>query len=416
MPDRLETVATPGVTRVRRPRYLFAIIEDEELIDLGAFFAGSLETSSHARLKVISPLSGEPLDVQPDTLGLIAGIANDEWTDVRNLTAEDRLAPATLEALLQNGILIGDDERHGSTGERDRLLTRTQWEPHAALFHVMSRWVEGDMTEIRMPESDDDLARGSERLARTADEFGPPAGHFHSVETADGEVELPMAQADTPLRKLLTARKTVRYFDTERCITSDQVASLLYFTFGCQGYTRVSPDVVLLKKTSPSGGAMHAVEAYPLILNVEGIATGLYHYNVERHALYRLKTLDPDAATELADAATSGQSFFKTANMLVFLTARFYRHNWKYRKHKKSYRSVLMGAAHMSQTFYLLCTEMKLGNVFSAALNDELVEKTLGLDFIEEGVVGALGCGVLKSSGFDFSFEPEPYQPRKTII
>ncbi|MDF5808502.1 hypothetical protein P4123_14470 [Pseudomonas aeruginosa] len=47
---------------------------------------------------------------------------------------------------------------------------------------------------------------------------------------------------------------------------------------------------VFVRKTSPSGGSLHPVEVYPIVLNVDGIERGIYHYSVRRHGLERLWT------------------------------------------------------------------------------------------------------------------------------
>jgi nitroreductase len=57
------------------------------------------------------------------------------------------------------------------------------------------------------------------------------------------------------------------------------------------------------------------------------------------------------------------------------------------------YRAVFLDAGHLSQTFYLLCTELGLGPWITAALDESVVERALGLDPLHEGVVAICGCG-----------------------
>ena len=42
-------------------------------------------------------------------------------------------------------------------------------------------------------------------------------------------------------------------------------------------------------KTSPSGGARHAVEAYVAVRRVDGLTAGIYHYEAASHRLVRLR-------------------------------------------------------------------------------------------------------------------------------
>ena len=52
-----------------------------------------------------------------------------------------------------------------------------------------------------------------------------------------------------------------------------------------------------------------------------------------------------------------------------------------------------MDAAHMSQTFYLLCADLHLGAFVTAAVNNGDVDDRLGLDGFTEGTLIACGCG-----------------------
>jgi SagB-type dehydrogenase family enzyme len=97
------------------------------------------------------------------------------------------------------------------------------------------------------------------------------------------------------------------------------------------------------------------------------------------------------------------------------MTARFERSFWKYR-HPRGYAVVLMDAAHLSQTLYLVAGELGLGAFVSAAVNAGNIEDLLGLDGLGEGVVAA--CGVGRPSALRSPYDPEfePYVPRETAI
>ena len=100
--------------------------------------------------------------------------------------------------------------------------------------------------------------------------------------------------------------------------------------------------------------------------------------------------------------------------VLFVLTARFHRSFWKYRKHAKAYGVVLMDAGHLSQTLYLICTELGLGAFVSAAINDRNIEEHLGLDGVEEGAIAVLGCGVPGLPRHSEDPAPEPSVPGET--
>ena len=103
--------------------------------------------------------------------------------------------------------------------------------------------------------------------------------------------------------------------------------------------------------------------------------------------------MNVDEASALAERFTAGQSYFRDAGLLVILTARFPRTFWKYRQHPRAYAVVLMDAAHLSQTFYLVSTDLGLGAFVTAAINAREIDEELGLDGFSEGAVAISGCG-----------------------
>ena len=112
----------------------------------------------------------------------------------------------------------------------------------------------------------------------------------------------------------------------------------------------------------------------------------------------------------------AGQDFAASAHVLLLMTARFHRNFWKYRRNVRTYGVVLQDAGHLSQTLYLVCTDLGLG-AFYAAFDGPFVDEALGLDGVEEGTVGLAGCGVLPGAGVDdFSLDFFPYAPGETEV
>jgi hypothetical protein len=88
-------------------------------------------------------------------------------------------------------------------------------------------------------------------------------------------------------------------------------------------------------------------------------AARIYHYNGRDHSLERVLALERQAACQMATAFICGQSYFGSAHASFILTARFHRNHWKYRRHQKAYAGMLMDAAHLSQTLYLVSAARK---------------------------------------------------------
>jgi hypothetical protein len=68
----------------------------------------------------------------------------------------------------------------------------------------------------------------------------------------------------------------------------------------------------VLEKTSCPGGNHHPMEVYPVIIDVEGRAPGLYHYSVRRRALKLLERggISPDVSAA-SETARSGSAAFR---------------------------------------------------------------------------------------------------------
>jgi putative peptide maturation dehydrogenase len=170
-------------------------------------------------------------------------------------------------------------------------------------------------------------------------------------------------------------------------------------------------DGLMIKRTSPSGGGLHPIEAYPLVAGVEGLEPGLYHYDARGHALELASRIEREELTRLASQFVCGQGYFASAHVLVVMTARFYRSFWKYRRHQKAYSALMMDAAHLSQTLYLVAAELGLGAFVTAAVNGANIEDRLGIDGFTEGVVAVAGFG--RRSRKPSALEPDyaPYVP-----
>jgi SagB-type dehydrogenase family enzyme len=119
----------------------------------------------------------------------------------------------------------------------------------------------------------------------------------------------------------------------------------------------------------------------------------------------------------MATSFMCGQGYFGAAHVSFVLTARFYRNHWKYRQHQKAYAGILMDAAHLSQTLYLVSGEVGLGAFITIAINARDIEERLGLDGVSEGAIAMTGCGP-RAAGrspleLQYSVEPPAEAPSR---
>ena len=127
--------------------------------------------------------------------------------------------------------------------------------------------------------------------------------------------------------------------------------------------------------------------------NVDGLAPGLYHYAVEHHALELLDDLAGRDLVQLNLELLAGQAHLASASVVFYLTSRYARTFWKYPRHAKAYKVLLLDAGHLSQTSYLVCARLGLAAFVTAAINEVNIDNLLGLEAYTEGAVLATGCG-----------------------
>jgi SagB-type dehydrogenase family enzyme len=263
--------------------------------------------------------------------------------------------------------------------ERDELL-RSSWRPWLPEggFHFMTKdspYVPRDWSVER-------------RLKRLATTSAPP--QFKRIRGASSvrlrTVEVPR---DT-FFETLHARRTHREFAKGK-VSLEHVSQLLQTTWGVQGYFDTKAFGSLPYKTSPSGGARHPGEVYLMALRVDGLDSGMYHYQAKDNRLARIPAkVSPRAAS----AYCADQPYFAGAAALFILTAVFARTMWKYGR-ARAYRVVLLDAGHLCQTFCLTATRLGLAPFCTAALKDTLIEKDLGLDGVSESVLYVAGVGLV---------------------
>ena len=225
------------------------------------------------------------------------------------------------------------------------------------------------------------------------------------------EVAAAPSQPLSPAATLLRERHSTRSFDDQRPITLAELARFL------DGAARVQstwespldfgdggPVVEYAVRPYPSGGGSYGLELYLAVDRCEGLARGFYHYDAGGHALVPIGV----RAQEL-DALLAGAGFAMDApaapQILITIAARFGRTAWKYSS--LAYALILKDAGVLTQTLYLMATDMGLGGCAIGTANIDLFARMTGIEFHVEGPVGqfALGRGMtsetvrLKSGG-----------------
>ncbi|TFW23270.1 putative peptide maturation dehydrogenase [Duganella callida] len=365
--------------KIRRCAVLYVESREDLAIDWQAILSGRNALAGATRWVALAPHLDRELDVGADDLPALGGISQSVWRARAEL--ERRYGADSIERLLEQGLLIADTPEYASARERDDTLRAIHWRPLSALAHTFGRWREVSAVVTTEGESFQEMLNS----------FGEPPPPTLELNE-EGALKLPAAVRG-PLDETLFLRYTGRNYDTAASLPLAVAARLLQRTFGAQELRQIGPHASVLKKTSPSGGALHPVEAFVLAQRVDGVEPGLYHYHPIAHELRPVRTMPQDEAAALAASMLGDQAWLAGAAMQVILVGRTERSFWKYRNHQKAYRALALDAGHLSQTFYLLAAEAGLPAFITAAINDADIEQQLGLDHLKHAVIAMCGCG-----------------------
>lgn len=141
-------------------------------------------------------------------------------------------------------------------------------------------------------------------------------------------------------------------------------------------------------RASPSSGALFSTELYVAVRALPGLATGLWHYDPQLHALAHLRNT---AAGALLTGAIADDAL-RDVPALVVATAIFRRTGRKYGD--RSYRYVLADLGHALENLRVTAGALGVSARFVAAFDESRAAQALGVDEAEEGVLAVVALGV----------------------
>ena len=285
---------------------------------------------------------------------------------------------ANVRQLTEQTLLELSKKRRPAESAKQRALKQwNEWNPAASFFHLSTKDAYSD--EISEGEVDyiAELME-SKSLPR-------PEKRYHRATV----VELPETLQDSEFTKVLRDRRTWRKFSSAK-VKQETFSNLMQLSFAVQNWLTIPKVGKLARKTSPSGGALHPLETYVMARRIEGVESGIYHYDAIGRKLQKIRE---GLSTATIQKYLAGQWWFRDAAFVIFLTAVFGRTQWKY-DYARAYRAILIEAGHLCQTFCLTATWLGLGPFCTIAIKDTAVEDALKINGISESVIYAMGAGV----------------------
>ncbi|WNG31017.1 SagB/ThcOx family dehydrogenase [Cystobacter fuscus] len=191
------------------------------------------------------------------------------------------------------------------------------------------------------------------------------------------QVELPRAalHLERELQEIIVGRRSTREFDPARSVTLQELANLLQLSYGITGSLELDEGVTQYLRAIPSAGALYPLELYLVVQRVEGLAPGLYHYRVARHALEVLEVADQ---AERMPRMEREWGMGSPSAFHVVISGVFERTMFKY--HERGYRFVLIEAGMLGQNLTLLAECQDIRSCMAGGWGDDELNQLFGLD------------------------------------
>ena len=186
-----------------------------------------------------------------------------------------------------------------------------------------------------------------------------------------GSITLPSPKhrGKVSLEETIFKRRATRVYKNEP-LTLDEVSQLLWAAGG-----KTIDGITGATRSYPSAGGLYPLEIYLVAGKVDGLASGIYHYNWERHTINRVKGGD---LREQLTLAALGQKAVANAPISIVITAVYSRTTRKYGK-RGEVRYVPMDMGSAGQNIHLQAEALGLGTGIIGAFEDEAVERVLGV-------------------------------------
>ncbi len=192
---------------------------------------------------------------------------------------------------------------------------------------------------------------------------------FCSGACAQEIIKLPKAETDgvMSVEKAIYERKSVRSY-SDKALTLKEVGQVLWAAGG-----ETVDGITGPTRAYPSAGGVYPLEIYLVAGKVDGLESGLYKYDWEKHSL---ELINPgDIRKDLASAAY-GQRMITEAPAIIVVTAILEKTTSRYGEKGRTL-FVPMDVGHLGQNVHLQAEAIGLSTVMVGGFKEEDVEKVL---------------------------------------
>ncbi len=322
-------------------------------------------------------------DVEWMSAGLVSFLlACDEWTEradaerllgARAALPEDA-RPVAIDQLLELGILVAEGEPfHSRLGDSERLWARYGWDD--------AFYLQRDIGAMERLDYFADGFRKDVLAMKDAVAKDPKPANYKEIP---GKPLLPLPVAPEMRQRSLVDTFLGHGDSKPGPLDFEQLAWLTYYAYGQIATKRMPVTKAHVAKTSPSGGARHPTEVYPIVLDAKGVAPGLYHYNVKENALELIAA--GDHRRFVADCIVRGTPVPFEYSVVYVYTSIFERSMFRYRE-PFTYRVLHHDVGHLLETTRLLASSIGRRTTGGRVPRDAEADAFLGIDGLFEATV-----------------------------
>ena len=330
-----------------------------------------------------SPRAGALLRIQDARIAALLAILATPQKISRIRRLDGYPGPALLALLLDCQILIEvDAAQHDALRKAEGDNGLVLWDFHDLLFHARS-------TEGRQANPLGGLYPHTGLIAPLP--AIRPAWPGKSIKLPESD------RIASPLDQLLHDRHSTRDFDHHKPITLAELSTFLNSVArvrakwsGQLEFAGDGPDIEYTSRPYPAAGSAYELELYLAVANCDGLTPGFYHYDADAHALAAID-VHPQQFEAMLQSAEFAMDAPSPPQILITIAARFGRISWKYTA--IAYALILKDVGVLTQTLYLVATDLGLGGCAIGTTNIDLFAKMTGLDIHVEGPVGQFGLG-----------------------
>ena len=194
---------------------------------------------------------------------------------------------------------------------------------------------------------------------------------------------------------------------TREGVNSQVLTEILYFSGGLTRRMRIRDEIFFMRAASATG-ALYPIELYVISDGIQGLQSGVYHFDPLTFALSQIR--DRDFSSKLA--ASTSEATASSPATIVF-TAVASRNAWKYEA--RSYRHWFWDAGVIATNLLATCSAEGINSRLLMGFVDTEIDQILGLEKDQEATIALATIGrgsnksvddVLASTQNDLTTEP----------